>query len=128
MRECSLQVSKNTNWILLLLLVFTAQTLSVPLVNNNDCQMEHSSDMGSMVSMSDHIIESLPDHDMSMMDMGCCADDCQCAEDMCLTAVYIALIDERSPTIYLNHSVIFQIVPFKNSQRISSIYRPPILG
>jgi len=130
MRECSLKVSKNTNWILLLLLIFTGQTLSVPLTNNNDCQMDHSSDMSSIVSMSDHSMDSMSGHDMSMMDldMDCCADDCQCSDGMCLTTVYFSFSENKNPSFILQNSVIFQVVPFKNSQQFSFIYRPPILS
>ena len=90
--------------------------------------MEHSSDMGSMVSMSDHNMVSMPDHDMTMMDMDCCADDCQCSDGMCLSTVYFSLSEDNHLSFFLQNTVIFQIVPFNNSQQFSFIYRPPILS
>jgi hypothetical protein len=126
-------VTKNTNWLLLVLLIFTGQTLSVPLSNNNDCGMDHSSNINSGQSMTAH---EMPDHDMTMMmdmsmmtdmNMDCCADDCQCSDGMCLSTVYLSTL-ENNIQLFIENRVDFQVVSFKTIQRTSSIYRPPILN
>lgn len=120
-----LKVSKNTNWLLLVLLIFAGQTMSVPFTSHNDCDMDHSS-----AGTSDH---SMPDHDMSNMDMSmdmtkdCCADDCQCSDGMCLSTVFFFIL-ENNMQLFVENTVIFHKVLFKTVHRSSSIYRPPILS
>lgn len=124
-----MKVSKNTNWLLLLLLVFTGQTISVPFTNNNDCEMDNSSEITSHASMPKHEMDSMPGHDMSMIDMtmDCCTDDCQCSDGMCLSTVYFTIL-ENNMQIFIENTANFQDISFITIQRSSSIYRPPILS
>ena len=124
-----MKASKNTNWLLLILLVFTGQTLAAPFANLNDCESDHS--------MPTHDMDSMPDHDMSMMDMSldmesgmtmdCCEDDCQCSDGMCVSAVYLS-INEKNEFGFIQNQVKFQESQFSYNQFYSSIYRPPIIS
>ena len=126
-------MSKNTNWLLLILLVFTGQTFAAPFTNYNNCEMNHSSSVTSDHAMTNHDMDSMSDHDMSSMDMSsnmtmdCCADDCQCSDGMCTSNVYLS-IHERNMEISIENNVSFRVIPFKTIQRHSSLYRPPILS
>ena len=126
-------MSKNTNWLLLILLVFTSQTLAAPFVDFKDCASEHSYSEDSIASMQHHDMDSMPAHDMSTMDMssnmamGCCADDCQCSDGMCVTTVYFSSYKTKA-LVFTQHKVVFQESQFSYNQFSSSIYRPPILS
>jgi len=139
MRIC-LKISVNTNWLLLLLLIFAGQTISVPIVNHHDCESDHSvsaaSDVTSAHTMPHHDMSSMSGHDMSdmsMMDMSdnptmdCCGDECQCANGMCLTTVYISKFENKL-TLFSESTVQFYPSQFLNIQRSSSFYRPPIFS
>ena len=132
----------NTNWVLLLLLIFAGQTISVPMVNHHDCESDHSSSVTSSGTTSinkDHMhhdMSSMTGHDMSdmpMMDMNadspmdCCGDECQCTNGVCLTSVYITKIENKL-SLFSKSTVHFYPSQFSNIQRSSSFYRPPIIS
>ena len=134
----------NTNWVLLLLLIFAGQTISVPIVNHHDCESDHSSSITSTLdssvnseqSMMHHDMSSMPSHDMSdmyMMDMSadstmdCCGDECQCVDGLCLTTVYMTKLENKL-SLFSESTVHFYPSQFSNIQRSSSFYRPPIFS
>ena len=134
----------NTNWVLLVLLIFAGQTISVPFVNHHDCESDHSSSITSSVitsinsdhNMMHHDMASMPGHDMSdmsMMDMSsdstmdCCGDECQCADGVCLTSVYFTKLDNKL-MLFSENTVHFYPSQFSNIHRSWSFYRPPIFS
>ncbi len=71
----SLILHKNTNWLLLVLLVFAGQTIAAPLIDIEDCTSIHSASENSNISMQHHDMDSMPEseidsHEKAAADMG----------------------------------------------------------
>ncbi len=118
---------KNNILVTIILLIFVGQAMAsasmlCPMLVKTDTPTEM---IGYDMSEMNH---SMPEHDMSTMpsNMECCSDDSNCNMSGCIS---LALPNETELTTNtISNSVAYFELIVTPTQKLSSLYRPPIFA